>query len=533
MSIRLPPLRCRTPFLLAAALAILFAALPIAGTEQAAAQERIVGGTPTTTPWPAQAHLQTPRGSCGGTLVSGRWLLTAGHCVTNADGSVMSATGISVILGRSDLASATAADRYGIVANSVTRHAGFAVMNIGLTNDLALLQLNRATTLEPLRLVAASEGSLWAPGKIATVLGWGTTCSQTCPTVTQLRQAGVPIVGDATCTADYSSPATFAGSFNPLTMVCAGTGATDTCQGDSGGPLMVPRLDAFVLAGVTSWGEGCASPSYPGVYVRLGAPALNSWVRTRVPIAAIGVSPASPNPGGTASLTASETHPAGQTSPTGINWDLDDDGAYDDAAGPTASLPAITAGSHGVRVQVSYPDGDRAVAREVVTTAGSPPPQPPPPPPQDPVAPTQAQAPPPPPPPATAAEMTQQAVGSTVVPLPLAKLIFVPARLRLRNLVGRRIAIRVRCEGACAVSGRLSLDTVSTRRAGLAKRGRASVGDGHDLRTSATTFTLTIKLTPRALTALRRLRRGTLVLRVNARGGTRSQTFSRSIAYVR
>jgi secreted trypsin-like serine protease len=276
-------LRCRTPFLFATALAILFAALPLAGTAKAPAQERIVGGTPATTQWPAQAHLQTPRGSCGGTLVSGRWLLTAAHCVTNVDGSVMSASGLSVILGRADLARATAADMYGVVANSVTRHAGFAVVNIGLTNDLALLRLNRATTLEPMRLVAASETSLWAPGTIATILGWGTTCSQTCPTVTQLRQAGVPIVGDLACTTDYSSPVTFAGSFNPLTMVCAGTGAADTCQGDSGGPIMVPRLDAFVLAGVTSWGEGCADARYAGVYVRLGTALLNSWVRTRIP----------------------------------------------------------------------------------------------------------------------------------------------------------------------------------------------------------------------------------------------------------
>jgi secreted trypsin-like serine protease len=515
------------------ALAIAFAALPLAGPEPAAAQERIVGGTPATTPWPAQAHLQTPRGSCGGTLVSGRWLLTAAHCVTNVDGSVMSATGMSVIVGRSDLAGATAADRYGVVANGVTRHAGFAVVNVGVTNDLALLRLDRATALEPLRLVTASETSLWAPGTIATVLGWGTTCSQTCPTVTQLRQAGVPRVSDATCTANYASPITLAGSFDPLTMVCAGTSATDTCQGDSGGPLMVPRLDAFVLAGVTSWGQGCAESRYPGVYVRLGALLLNNWVRARVPIAVIGVSPPSPNPGATVSLTASETHPAGQASPTGINWDLDDDGSYDDAGGPTASLPAISAGSHVVRVQVGYPDGDRALAREVVTTAGSPPPQPPPPPPPPPrVSPPPAPA-PAPPPPAPPAEIAPQAQGSTVVPLPLAKLVFVPARVRLRNLVGRRIAIRVRCTTACAVSGRLSLDAAGARRAGLAKRGTASVGDGRDLRTSATTFTLTIKLTPRALKGLRRLRRGTLVLRVGARGGTRSQTFSRSIAYVR
>ena len=49
--------------------------------------------------------------------------------------------------------------------------------------------------------------------------------------------------------------------------VCAGytSGGTDTCQGDSGGPLLI----GGVLAGITSWGQGCAEAGYPGVYTRL------------------------------------------------------------------------------------------------------------------------------------------------------------------------------------------------------------------------------------------------------------------------
>jgi hypothetical protein len=85
------------------------------------------------------------------------------------------------------------------------------------------------------------------------------------------------------------------------------------------------------------------------------------------------------------------------------------------------------------------------------------------------------------------------------------------------------------------VSGRLTLDGRSARRAGLAKRAGTpvNIGRASDLRTSATSFTLKIVLTRRGVQGLRRLSRGTLRLRLSARGGTRSEAHSRTIAYVR
>lgn len=518
----------RTPFLVTFAASLLLTAPAFAGRTG----ERIVGGTPTTAPWPAQAHLQTPLGSCGATLVSGRHLLTAAHCVTNANGTEMSPGVLSLILGRTELAGAGPADTYGVAPGGVTRHGDFRVVNRGLTNDLALLKLDDPAPLEPMRVIDAPESALWSPGTVATVLGWGTTCAQTCPTVTHLRQAGVPIVTDPTCAAAYSA---FPGSFIPATMVCAGDGFADTCQGDSGGPLLVPRIDAFVLAGVTSWGEGCADARYPGVYAELGAAALNTWVRSRIPTVSITVSPPSPDPGADVALTASATHPADHA-PL-YDWDLDDDGAYDDGIGPTASLPAIAAGSRVVRVQARYVlDGDRALAREVVTTAGSPPPAPPPPPPPPPkpVIPTGT----------TTTQQPQQAVrpeeqaaalGSSVAPAPLARLIGAPARVRLTSLRDRRFSVRIRCEAACAVTARLVLDATSSRRTGLTTRRAvtASIGRASDLRTRASSFNLAIELTPRALKAIKRLRRATFGLHISAGNGMRRATMERSISYLR
>jgi len=188
--------------------------------------------------------------------VSGRWFLTAAHCVSDpSDNSVLPASAFTVRLGS---ANRNLGSEFG--AEDVIRHDLYSQST--RSNDVALLRLDAAPplgdTIAPLRLVAANESALWAPGTLASINGWGTTCFEQCATTTNLKEAGVPIVSDASCSSAYG------GSFVATTMVCAGDGTADTCQGDSGGPIMVPRGDVYVLVGVTSTGVGCANPDLPG-----------------------------------------------------------------------------------------------------------------------------------------------------------------------------------------------------------------------------------------------------------------------------
>ena len=144
----------------------------------------------------------------------------------------------------------------------------------------------------PILLAGPDERGNWAPGAPAVISGWcdinpkpndpddpGNPANETYPD--DLYAATVPIVDDTTCFNNYGGPA---GPIKPALMVCAGAleGGVDACQGDSGGPLVIPAPGGNRLVGVTSFGAGCATPNYPGVYTRVGADPLRTWLASSI-----------------------------------------------------------------------------------------------------------------------------------------------------------------------------------------------------------------------------------------------------------
>ena len=399
------------------------------------------------------------------------------------------------------------------------------------TNDVALLRISNATPpqQEPLGIVTAADTALWSRRernghRLGHDLRHRLLDEQPAQASDGADRQRRDVLRRRRPTGQASSPRRWS---------APATGGTDTCQGDSGGPLMVPRNGEFVLAGITSWGFGCADEQYPGVYTRVGAAALNQWVRARIPTASIAVAPATPQPGDTVQLSATSTAPASQTGAPTYNWDLDDDCVFDDASGPTASIPSAAQGTYAVRVMTSYPDGDRALgarARDGRQPAGTRDPDPLPHR-HDPAAspaPAAAVAPPPPPPPAVVPPPPPPPVVApppAPAPAPLARLVSLPRSVKLSSLLDRRVGVRVACTAACSIAAKLRLNGSAAKHIGLSEGASAVLGTGASTYAAARTANVTIKLSKNTVAKLRKLHGGRLTLSVVVTGNKVRQEF--------
>jgi secreted trypsin-like serine protease len=272
------------PFLRTLLLALLAGALIFTPSAHA-----IVGGNdaePGEYPYVAHVTIDKMFG-CTGTLVAPTWVVTAGHCSSLSGVAVATPIGQPGQLIDVRLNSLKAHEGEGQAAKvkRVVVHPDYVFTN-DPSYDVALLELSAPVDLPTVKIAGADEASLWSPGTMATIAGFGVTESGgDSPSV--LQEAQVPIVDDATTAEAYDS-------FESLTQIGAGfpQGGVDTCQGDSGGPLLVPGPSgALRLVGDTSYGNGCAEPGYPGIYGRVADTTLREWVRGIAPEAVAGSAP--------------------------------------------------------------------------------------------------------------------------------------------------------------------------------------------------------------------------------------------------
>jgi secreted trypsin-like serine protease len=241
-----------TRLLLAAGM--IAAGVAAVGISQANADEQIVGGSRASiADHSYTVFLTTADGFqyCGGTLVDDDKVVTAAHCATGRKPA-----DIVVVGGREDKESDAGTTS---PVREIWVDPDFADVRSGA--DVAVLTLAQPMPYETIDPAGKDDVDLYAPGVVATILGWGRTAADD-EASRVLLKAEVPVIADASCQKSYPA-------FKPAAMACAGVdeGGVDSCQGDSGGPLIIDGK----LAGITSWGEGCAAPGKPGVYTRVAA----------------------------------------------------------------------------------------------------------------------------------------------------------------------------------------------------------------------------------------------------------------------
>merc|ERR1711892_1177822 len=234
---------------------------------------RIVGGfeaVPGSLPW--QAYLiYDGYFTCGGTLISNQWVLSAGHCFFGGEDP----KDWTIVLGEFDDSRIEGYEVYNAVEKVIMHpryDADFIDFDFTLVKLAAPVDFNDRIAPACFPSAGADLVNDFPPGQVCITSGWGSIDTDGTQYGSTLKQEYAELWSNEECASQNAYP-----GWITYNMICAGfhlygNEDPERCAtlgfGDSGGPLVCRDADGhWTHLGATSWGSFCEQNSYtPGVF---------------------------------------------------------------------------------------------------------------------------------------------------------------------------------------------------------------------------------------------------------------------------
>merc|ERR1711893_13651 len=241
--------------------------LALAVSQVLARSTKIVGGEDASPgEFPHQCALEfASSGShtCGCSILSDRWVITAAHCTQS------SASRYQVVVGQHDRVTNNEGRPEIHYVSRIINHPNYGQGSGAFPNDISLIQLSTAIDMSNpfVSAINLAEGSQDYAGQRCIISGWGRLYGGG-PLPNVLQKAETTVLSNSQCSSYWGSNI----NAGHVCIFNSGDGIT-SCNGDSGGPLVCGNT----LVGVTSWGPTGCLTYLPAGYTRVSY--FRDWIR--------------------------------------------------------------------------------------------------------------------------------------------------------------------------------------------------------------------------------------------------------------